>query len=256
MSLLTARKNPYQGLRIEPSALPVDTVDFANQLAASLSIWQDEGIKVVWLPIPSAHAALVPLAVAAGFAFHHCSNTQVTLTKRLQAAAHIPDAATHSIGVGAVVISAQNEVLTVLEKSDQQKRPGFFKLPGGMLERGEHIATGAMREVWEETGIHTNFMGLLGLRHHHQGQFDSSNIYFVCRLHPLSHVLTVDGEEIAEARWIDIDTYLNDPLVGQYGKYALRAALAAPSLSSITLDGYMGAASDYEIFSPTPSSAG
>ena len=45
---------------------------FAGALRASFVEWRGARMRGVWLPIPASKAALIPVAVAAGFEFHHC----------------------------------------------------------------------------------------------------------------------------------------------------------------------------------------
>jgi len=248
MNTLAATKNEHGGVYIAPDTLP-DTCDgFAKALLDSLKNWEAEHIKVVWLSIPSDRTELITIAITLGFQFHHCSTSVLTLTKRLKNDAHIPTYATHTIGVGAVVISEQQEILTVLERRDLISRPDYYKLPGGMLEPNEHFSAGVVRETREETGIETEFQGLLSLRHHHRGQFSTSNIYAVCRLKPLTHTIVIDEVEIGNAKWIPVDEYLNHPGVGSYNKRVVMAALASSSLASVKIDGYMDSPEDYEIY--------
>lgn len=41
---------------------------------------------------------------------------------------------------------------------------GFWSLPGGRIEPGEAAADAIVREVREETGLHTEALGIAGLR--------------------------------------------------------------------------------------------
>ena len=54
------------------------------------------------------------------------------------------------VGVGAVVVQ-DGRVLLVLRGTEPLK--GHWTLPGGMLELGEALAAGTVREVREETGL-------------------------------------------------------------------------------------------------------
>jgi 8-oxo-dGTP diphosphatase len=252
MKLLKGERNRYDGIQVDATALPESAEVFAERLSASVDEWLRSGVKLVWLRIPSAQAALIAPALAHGFEFHHCHPTEVMLIRRLVAEAHLPLSSTHSIGVGAVVLNERRELLTVLERGDAVARPHNVKLPGGMLERGEHMADGVVREVLEETGIHAQFQGLISFRHHHRGQFGESNIYAVCRLRPLTHEIHIDETEIAQAMWIPVEQYLARQGIGHYNRCVVQAALAAPPLASIKIDGYMDGPDDYEIFVTAP----
>jgi mutator protein MutT len=39
---------------------------------------------------------------------------------------------------------------------------GLLGLPGGKVEKGEHVSDAAVREIWEETGIRARFISHLG----------------------------------------------------------------------------------------------
>jgi 8-oxo-dGTP diphosphatase len=252
MKPLKGERNRYDGMLVDAGALSDSVETFSEQLSASLEEWAGAGIKLVWLRLPAARGALVAPALAQGFEFHHCHPAEVMMIRRLVADAYLPLFSTHSIGVGAVVLNEHRQLLTILESGDAVSRPHNLKLPGGMLERGEHMADGVMREVREETGVRTEFQGLISFRHHHRGQFGESNIYAVCRLKPLTQEIRIDETEIAKAMWINVDDYLALSGIGHYNRCVVKAALAAPPLASIKLDGYMDGPDDYEIFA-TPS---
>lgn len=57
---------------------------------------------------------------------------------------------------GAVVIiqNAKNEILL------QERRPGVFSLPGGLMDLGESLEETASREVLEETGLNVSELEL------------------------------------------------------------------------------------------------
>jgi 8-oxo-dGTP diphosphatase len=56
------------------------------------------------------------------------------------------------IGVGAVVFDDSGRVLLVKRK--HEPLAGQWSLPGGMLELGESLEAGVVREIAEETGLH------------------------------------------------------------------------------------------------------
>jgi ADP-ribose pyrophosphatase YjhB (NUDIX family) len=55
------------------------------------------------------------------------------------------------VGIGAVIFSAAGEVLLV--KRRHEPLAGQWSLPGGMLELGETLEAGVVREIEEETGL-------------------------------------------------------------------------------------------------------
>jgi 8-oxo-dGTP pyrophosphatase MutT (NUDIX family) len=246
--MLQAVRNPYGGVFIAAGELPPDRASFRDAMQHALPAWTQEGLKLAWVEIPARRGELMPIAVELGFGLHHCGEHNVVLVRRLAEGAHIPDACTHSIGAGGLVLSDDDELLVVLEKRDRIERPHHLKLPGGMLERGEHLAGGAMREVFEETGIRTRFRGLLGMRHSHRGQFGTSNIYAVCRLDPLNHDIRLDGDEIEKALWIPVDEYLARDSISPFNRRIVNAALATTPLPDEDLDGVSEAHDSYEIF--------
>lgn len=248
--MLKAVTNKYGGVFVSGDDLPDTPAAFEAALEKSVEAWESRGAKLAWIQVPPGRTTLLSVALARGFEFHHCQRDELMLVKRILPDAYIPLASTHTIGVGAVVLSETRELLTVLEQRDVTARPGYFKLPGGMLEEGEHLADGAVREVREETGVRAEFQGLLSLRHHHRGQFGASNIYAVCVLRPLSFEITIDESEIGKAQWTPADEYLASEEVGLYNKRVVQAALSSRPLSSIKIDGYMDRPDDYEVYCP------
>ncbi len=62
------------------------------------------------------------------------------------------------VGIGAVVIR-DNKALLIRRGSEPLK--GEWSIPGGMLEIGETIAEGVLRELHEETGLRVRLLGLI-----------------------------------------------------------------------------------------------
>ena len=205
-------RNAFRGL---PGLLADALPDrFGQRLDASLHFWEEQGLKVVWLEIPIDKTALIPIAVEAGFVFHHSGQDYVMMTRQLVDGAFIPPYATHYIGAGGVVVNERQELLVVWERAHRQRGAKYYKLPGGALQQGEHIVDCVKREVLEETGIETQFEGLVCFRHWHGYRYDKSDIYFVCRLSPLNHRITPDEHEIEECLWMPVKEYLASEDVG------------------------------------------
>ena len=246
MSPLEFTIDPFAGVTIVPASLPDSPEEFAEQLDHSLKTWVADSYRLAWLKLPIEKATFVPVAVAAGFVFHHAEASYVMMTRQLREGAFVPPNASHSIGAGGVVISAANELLVVVEKYNA--RPNFYKLPGGLINQGEHIADGVMREVFEETGVRTQFESVVCFRHQHGNMFGKTNIYFVCRLSPLSKDITIDPNEIAEARWMPVEEYLTAKYISPFNQHIVRSAIERPGATLGTVDGYTVDPSMFEIF--------
>src|ERR1043165_8546253 len=201
--MLAHEPDMFGGVLVQSDGLPEDAETFRHELAESLEHWRAEAKRLVWLDVPLERAQLIPVATEQGFIFHHTDEDKLTLTCRLVEGAFIPGHATHYIGAGGVVLNDRNELLVVCERHRRTKQP-YYKLPGGALQSGEHLVDGVIREVLEETGVQTTFEGLVCFRHWHGYRYGKSDIYFVCRLSPLSQDLTMQEEEIEELLWMPV----------------------------------------------------
>ena len=248
MNLLDHSTNPFGGVIITPETLPNDTAEFVAQLEHSVATWSAAGYKLAWLTVPITQAGHVPHAVAAGFVFHHAKTDYLMLTRPLQPGAFVPSDASHFIGAGAVVINDKRELLVIVERDHAKERPNFYKMPGGLIDPGEHLADGVMREVFEETGVRTRFESVVCFRHQHGYRFGKSDFYFVCRLAPLSSEITADPVEIADARWMPVDEYLAGEHISSFNKHIVRTAIESKGAAPTTVDGYRVDPSKVEIF--------
>jgi 8-oxo-dGTP pyrophosphatase MutT (NUDIX family) len=248
MQILEALPNRFKGIEIDAEALPSDPVEFEGRLSASLIEWQNEGMKLAWLTVPIEKAAIIHIATQAGFHFHHAAETYLLLTKRLEEDALIPEYATHYIGAGGVVLNKNKELLVVSELHRRSESP-YYKLPGGALHAGEHIATCVEREILEETGVRTKFDALVCFRHWHGYRYNKSDIYFVCRLSPLSADIAIQAEEIEECLWLPVQEYLTSSNVSTFNKHIVKAALESPGVTHMEIEGYSDPAR-HEIFMP------
>ena len=236
---IESTSNPFGGVVPSPQALDSDPGVFRLRLAESLSAWKDQGFLAVWLEIPIGKSQLIPVAVEAGFVFHHSDDDYLMLIHRLEPDTYLPPFATHYIGAGGVVLDENRELLVVREKYGFRGRTPSLKLPGGALLQGEHLVSAVEREVLEETGVETRFDALVCFRHWHQYRYGKSDIYFVCRLSPLTHEIKIQAEEIAECIWIPVDDFLESEDISMFNKSIVRAALESPGLSSGWIDGFI-----------------
>ena len=236
---IESTSNPFGGVVPIPQALDTDPGVFRLRLAESLSAWKDQGFLAVWLEIPIAKSQLIPVAVEAGFVFHHSDDDYLMLIHRLEPDTYLPPFATHYIGAGGVVLDENRELLVVREKYGFRGRTPSLKLPGGALLQGEHLVEAVEREVLEETGVETRFDALVCFRHWHQYRYGKSDIYFVCRLRPLTHEIQIQAEEIAECLWTPVDDFLESEDISIFNKTIVRAALESPGLSAGWIDGFI-----------------
>src|SRR5680860_208680 len=63
------------------------------------------------------------------------------------------------VGAYCVIVVDGKILLTHLDEPDRSR----WTLPGGALRFGENAETAAVREVFEETGLHVKLRGLLGV---------------------------------------------------------------------------------------------
>lgn len=65
----------------------------------------------------------------------------------------------------------------------------------------------AVREVFEETGIKSEFKSILSIRqqHKHPGAFGKSDMYIICRLQPSSFTINFCQQECLRCEWMDLD---------------------------------------------------
>ncbi len=236
--VLEYKTNPFKGVIPSPAALPKQPEEFRRQLRNSLDAWRGEGFRVVWIELSTSQAPLIPVAVEAGFSFHHTGEDYIMLTCRLEEGAMIPPYASHYIGVGGVVVTENGYLLVVREKYGFGGRPPLLKLPGGAIHAGEHLVDGVIREVLEETGVNTNFEALGCFRHWHGYRYGKSDIYFVCRLRPLSLEITMQTSELDECLWMPVDSFLSADDISVFNKEIVTAALESPGLAPRFVSGY------------------
>ena len=80
----------------------------------------------------------------------------------------------------------------------------MWKIPGGLIDPGEFIGEAGIREVWEETGIKTEFVSLAAFKENRSFRFSQPDIYFVVLLKPLSFEINIDPREVKQAKWMKV----------------------------------------------------
>jgi ADP-ribose pyrophosphatase YjhB (NUDIX family) len=173
--LLPHSKMPFNSkqVRVEPGT---DAVAWLERLTASVEAWKLD-TTAVWISCPMVAADCIAAAAKLGFTYHHAEGEEAMLSLWLsdRVVSKIPPFATHTVGVGGFVLNSAGEVLVVKELASGPRAQ--YKLPGGMADLGEDLGGCAVREVWEETGVKTEFESLIAFRHrHNEGGFGRSNI--------------------------------------------------------------------------------
>ena len=240
MAMLEFTTNPFRGAVVTTTSLPEDPQDFRLRLNDSLEVWRQQDLLTVWLDVPITKSALIPVAVEAGFAFHHSGDEYLLMTYKLEDHSYIPPFASHYIGAGGVVLNDANELLLVCEKYRRPGQPPFYKLPGGALLAGEHLEDAVVREVLEETGVHATFESLVCFRHWHGYRYGKSDIYFVCRLKALSSEISMQAEEIEECLWMPVDQYLGSEETSVFNRSIVKAAVESHGIVPTSIDGIEG----------------
>ncbi|XP_042548943.1 nucleoside diphosphate-linked moiety X motif 6 isoform X2 [Dipodomys spectabilis] len=123
---------------------------------------------------------------------------------QLHALGHLDAAAFQKALQGAVFDENTRKVLVV---QDRNKLKNTWKFPGGLSEPGEDIGDTAIREVFEETGIKSEFRSLLSIRQQHRspGAFGKSDMYIICRLNPNSFTIDFCHHECLRCEWMDLN---------------------------------------------------
>ncbi|OVA20128.1 NUDIX hydrolase domain [Macleaya cordata] len=241
IELLTASNDNFDGVIIDMKN-PMDSEIFVSSLRTSISHWRQQGKKGVWLKLPIELVNLVEAAVKEGFWYHHAEPKYLMLVYWIPETANtLPINATHRVGIGAFVMNDKREVLVVQENSGVFRGTGVWKFPTGVINEGEDISMGAIREVKEETGIDTEFVEVLAFMQSHKSFFDKSDLFFVCLLCPLSFDIQKQELEIEAAQWMPIEEFAAQPLARKQG---LLRSMIDIGLAKID-NGYAG-------FSPIP----
>jgi 8-oxo-dGTP diphosphatase len=210
--------NRYEGIIIDHTSLPITKDIFYKELTELIESLEDK--KLLWIKIPIEKSDLIPILTNLDFKFHHCDEKSLMLVKKLIQDTVIPTAKNYTVGVGAIVRD-KKQLLVIKDRFSNG-----YKLPGGHIDNNESIKDALKREVYEETGITIEFESIVNLGHFTKGQFNESNLYIVCTAKMLSKEITIhDSAEIIEAKWIDVEEFLNSKETNNYNKNVVKASI-------------------------------
>lgn len=103
----------------------------------------------------------------------------------------------------AVLVTRGSSIL--LSRRAREPWAGQWEVPGGFVEKGEHPAEGAVREVREELGIDVRLTGLLGIYIHPSLGDEFLQITVYLAETDTSHEPVADPHEVSEWRWFAAD---------------------------------------------------
>mmetsp|Transcript_37402 Transcript_37402/g.60869 ORF Transcript_37402/g.60869 Transcript_37402/m.60869 type:complete len:270 (+) Transcript_37402:627-1436(+) len=162
VSLYGWEGSTYNGIRIlvKPDVSEM-CQEFERQLVRDVEQWRKEGRNAVWLPLDVNEIALAKVAYDQGFRFHSAKGRTTVLVQWLpeDVPNKVPHFGFHQVGVGSLVMNDCNQILLVKERHATVDR---WKMPGGLVDPGETLSQGAVREVVEETGVTCEFQSILG----------------------------------------------------------------------------------------------
>ncbi|KAF6019981.1 hypothetical protein EB796_021723 [Bugula neritina] len=177
---------------------------FKEKMTRSIDSWKSDGVRAITTFIPSSLSHRIPTLLDLGFDFHHANPGYVLMLRWLSETDtnNFPAYANHYVGVSGFVVNEHDEVLVIQERFTSGKM--VWKFPGGGADTGEHIAETAQREVFEETGIKSKFLGILAFRHMHGFRYGCSDFYFSCLMKAESNVIKKCDQEISKCAWIKL----------------------------------------------------
>ncbi|CAN4117822.1 unnamed protein product [Withania somnifera] len=202
------------------------------------------GKKGVWIKLPIELVNLVETAVKERFWYHHAEPHYLMLVY------WIPETE------NTIPANASHRVCWRYKNSGRLKGTAVWKIPTGIVEEGEDIFKGAIREVKEETGIDTEFLEVLAFRQTHKALFVKSDLFFICMMRPLSFDIQRQDLEIEAAQWMPIEEYAALPFVQKHGlfKYIkdlcmVKAERSYPGLTPVPIKSFFDASTSFLYFS-------
>ena len=209
------RIDMYRSVYISTTSIhrKIDDMSVAmDMIKDSIEEWEQMSVKAVWVRVHVSHSEMVKvLHDEMMFTVHHAKEDYIMMVRWMMKdrESNLPVYNTHVCGAGGIVIDPIHmKVLLVHEKSPIGRK--IWKLPGGQLDSNEYVGECVVREVKEETGVDSKYIGLMGMREMKNYRFGASDIYFICLLEADStKPLSVDRSEVDDVRWWSISEYLS-----------------------------------------------
>jgi ADP-ribose pyrophosphatase YjhB (NUDIX family) len=132
------------------------------------------------------------------------------------------------VGVGAIIVREHPEPAIVLVKRGNPPLVGEWTIPGGMLELGESLEVGAVREAAEETGLSVQPVGMVEVFDRIYRDADGAIEYHYVLIDQICSVASGElrsGGDAVDARWFAV-TQLNTPGVSDFTAGVARRAIA------------------------------
>ena len=129
---------------------------------------------------------------------------------------------THFLGVGGVVHHDNKILFVKLKYGGAQK---FWLIPGGLVEKGESLEEGLIREIKEETNLEIIPDGIIGMRSMVRNSDGKTDVYtiFDCKLIGSATDVKPQESEIADIKWINVDEVETTENMLNYSKIIVKA---------------------------------
>lgn len=132
---------------------------------------------------------------------------------KIRALAFVPTKAEAPNVYADCIILNEGKVFLIQRSLNDDFEPGTFAFPGGKVEGGELPVAGAARELFEETGLRTEFIEEVSIEQNEDG---STSHYFIVGV---SGEMQLEEDEIASAEWFPIDALPENIIKGQKDRY-------------------------------------
>ena len=124
------------------------------------------------------------------------------------------------VGVAASV-KINNSILIV--KEGRGKYKNLWGLPKGRVEPSESLEKAVLRELFEETGLVGEINGVIAIRN--KNDFDKTSIFICYDVIPLSEDIVIDGNEITDVKFIQLDDVKDINWISPAMKYIVISSL-------------------------------